>query len=164
MLNRTQFVMHYKAFLQLTGLVPEQVIVQAGGAMLMLGLREETSDLDLGLYLHDFNIVVDTLGLETRQLSPRPINAEGDRDIATVNEFVDIHPVPHTRHGMLTVDGVWISNPQATLKLKLELNRSKDQRDIIALRNYIAATAGKGIVIPAGNPNYNGDESPDSLG
>ena len=46
-MNATELMACYFNFCSQTGLSPEEVVVSAGGALVMLGLRGSTSDLDL---------------------------------------------------------------------------------------------------------------------
>lgn len=96
-MNRDTFIRHYFNFCSEVGESPENVLVSAGGALLVLGLREETSDLDLDvrgevydLYKHAENVRRSSLG-----------------EYVDYSETISLHEMPE-KIGKQEVDGVWL--------------------------------------------------------
>lgn len=129
MLDKNLVVKHYYDFIETVGLEPNQAIVNAGGAICLLGGREYTSDIDLGLASDDFDRIAQDHRLE---VIDHPIYGT----LAAYNEYVDLHRDVDTSVGELLY-GVWINTLEDLLKFKLNLNRDKDQADIDFLRKFI---------------------------
>lgn len=128
-MNREELKRNYLLFLERENLTPDQVLVGAGGAMVMHGLRKETEDIDVevspknferftGLPSHRFG---ETLVLECQDL------------------LVDIHS-SSDMSGVL-VDGVYVYGIERLLAFKMSLNRVKDQKDIATLRSVLSQSA-----------------------
>lgn len=104
--------------------------VGAGGHLLLLGLREETGDIDMSLTKTEFYRLVEenSLAVEKDYFT-----------MAQLTEDIDIHIKP----GQITtnlISGVNCSTEQETLDLKLGLNRDKDQEDIRKLKAFMGVT------------------------
>ena len=127
-MRKEELVSHYQNFCQIHHLDPRDVVVGAGGTLTLLGLRQETSDIDTMVpwevmfrFLkagHAYHYFGTTLVVEGDSL----IDMHGkDREVDTI-----------------CVDGVWCESAQATLDFKRRLNRDKDQADIRELVKYLA--------------------------
>lgn len=128
-MNRKELMDKYFEFLEAEGLVNEEVVVGFGGAMLMWGLREETGDLDLGVSEEVFERIVSEKKLVVKELV-----GSVSKCLAKWDECVDIHPVSV---GGVVVDGVLVDSLEKILEGKLLLNREKDQKDIVRLKELL---------------------------
>ena len=111
-----------------------QIIIGAGGAMLMMGLRENTNDLDLSVPEKVFNYFGKVFGIT------QPSDHSGIK-IVSVAPQVDIHlsfnPTEAPDYPVMEYNGVYYEGAEKTLWLKQQLNRPKDQEDIRKLKAYI---------------------------
>ena len=82
MFNKQQVISQYILFCKLSQLPPEKVILSAGGALVLLGLREKTADLDLDVPVAFYNKVKSDYGIGYLK--------EGDR--YRWDETIDIKP------------------------------------------------------------------------
>lgn len=129
-MDRHTFELKYHNFLKEANVNAKQARVDAGGVLLLLGLRTETQDIDLTVPWSVFdrlvgernlNLLSGVSGLETR---------------AKWDEYIDIH-VGETHTGQ-DIGGVWCDTTEGVLELKRALNRPKDQQDIKLLLNYLS--------------------------
>lgn len=110
------------------------LVVGFGGAMVMLGLREQTNDIDIDVppELYAF--------LKEQGYAERPIlNALGGFTMS-VDKHIDVRVDPYLdREDTWEVgDGaIWHHTAKIVLENKLILNREKDQEDIRKLKAYI---------------------------
>lgn len=109
--------------------------VSHGGSMVMLGLRKETSDVDLTVAKWVWDELL-SYGFEVKHL---PAKGEvAAIDLISVNEYIDVHLLETNDSFNILLDrDVWYRDAERTLKDKLVLNRDKDQEDISLLRNYL---------------------------
>ena len=139
MFNKEQITTVYLQFLEdcrilFPGLdLAKEIVLGAGGAMVMMGLRETTSGLDLDVPAHIFDIFA---------LTNTVVAISGYR-LISVNDYVDIHPasaagaVAAVRLMFPPVtdsNGVTYTSAGETLALKRSLNREKDLADITKLQ------------------------------
>lgn len=128
-MNKEQLVLGYHKALELMSLSSSELRLGAGGALVMLGLREETGDLDLEVTDVVYNSLLKCGYVET---------IDGKFRYIRVSEEVDIHEVGDILDGDF-IDGVFILSPIKLLQFKESLNRPKDQDDIVKLRAFIEA-------------------------
>lgn len=129
-MTRNDLILHYQNFIKFERLTNQEAIVGAGGAMVMLGLRESTEDIDMDVPEMVFHRIVIKHGLETKKISTSCSNM-----LAKYDSVIDLHKssgVP-----TMVVDGVRIWKPSFILQFKEKLNRDKDQKDISVLREYL---------------------------
>ena len=127
---RDDLILHYQNFIKFERLTNQDAIVGAGGAMVMLGLRESTEDIDMDVPEMVFHRIVIKHGLKTEKISTSCSNM-----LAKYDALIDIHKssgVP-----TMLVDGVRVWKPSYILQFKEKLNRDKDQKDISVLRIYL---------------------------
>lgn len=68
-MDMNEFAKEYFNFCSGIRLRPAQVIVSSGGALVMLGLRETTSDLDLDVPVHTYEWMLYLLGSEKERVT-----------------------------------------------------------------------------------------------
>ena len=135
-MNQEEFRLTYLRTLEFLGLPKEEVVVSAGGALLMLGLRQETADMDLD--------VPETCFLKHK----RPDNVElfGSVEAVALNGCVSLH-VADPMITTTSVDGVTIYAIEELIEQKQWLlvhpqrtqeKRQQDKRDLAALNKLVA--------------------------
>lgn len=129
-MNKQDIFNEYHRFLKKFKLKPEDFVLGAGGACLMYGLRETTDDMDTDVSNEMFDEMLSSGKYKLKHF--------GDVEILEYNGKIDIHRrlrVFETR----IVDGVCCYSPKELLTQKLKLNRPKDQKDIVGLKEIIKA-------------------------
>ena len=96
----------------------------------MFGLRERTNDIDMSVPRHFFVLCKHSGKYEIKKYH---LDSTGeDIDVIHYNDVVDLH-VPDDKETVI-IDGVCSWSPEEVYKFKTQMNRPKDQADIIALR------------------------------
>ena len=129
-MTRDELILHYQNFIKFERLTNQEAIVGAGGAMLMLGLRTSTEDIDMDVPEMVFHRIVIKHGLKTEKISTSCSNM-----LAKYDGVIDLHKsagVP-----TMLAEGVRIWTPSFILQFKEKLNRDKDQKDIQKLKAYL---------------------------
>ena len=116
---------HYNAFLEKEGLIYAQVILSAGGAMVMHGLRKTTNDLDIEVPPEHFDKLLNS--------GKYPIHKFDDVTVIEYSDEIEVHS-NLTFKDVINLDNVMCYSTLSILTQKLELNREKDQNDIKILR------------------------------
>lgn len=123
-MNREQFINYYKSVVEELSEISDNVVVSAGGALLMLGLRESTSDLDLDVPENTFNAFKNESNVEFF----------GTKEIVNLNEVVSLHRMEGSTE-TVTVDGVCIYSVEELISFKKSLianplrNKAKLEQD-----------------------------------
>lgn len=138
-MNKEQFKEAYFSFCLFHNLAPENVIVSAGGVLLMLGLRAETEDLDLDIPAELYDILLSKpeyyklmhkpngTYLEIGQCSMHRGLTEGTTTMVIEGVYCyDVASVLHQKKNLKRY-------PDAVLKLE------QDKKDIAALEALLAA-------------------------
>lgn len=127
-MNKVDIQRTYAETLMLLGLSSNEMILGAGGALVMLGIRDRTSDLDVNVRPAYYDQLL---------LNGHEETIDGDFIYITINGVVDIHRGDDVPMEGMYVDGVFIEHPCALLDFKKKLNRPKDQSDITGLVQYM---------------------------
>jgi hypothetical protein len=106
-MDKVEFIKKYHEVCNSLGLQINQALVSAGGACMMLGLRDKSSDIDLDIPAEVFDCLEKTGEFEVR-------NALDPNDRLIVwDEFVDLHRMSKPRDwmnvesvGMYTLDAL----------------------------------------------------------
>lgn len=123
-MKRDQVIARYNALVQELKEDPHNVVLSAGAALVMMGVRDEAEDLD-----------VDILGPVFRWVSGSKavLLEEGFAERIEYAPGIDLHILDEDT-GIVCVDGVWIYSPQSMLTQKRYLakhpNRKEDKRVI----------------------------------
>ena len=131
-MDKKELTQRYRAFLRDFKLGAGRVVVGAGGALCVLGLREETSDIDVDVPLEVFNWLL-KLGLPTHEFvnpGQKPVQ------VIEATDVVDVH-VRTNKDPVVLTDGVCHYTPEVLLAFKQKLNREKDQEDIRKLKKHL---------------------------
>lgn len=120
-MNRDQFIEAVKAFRDAYGLQVQDVLVMAGGAMIMRGWREETGDLDCTVEKSVYDRLV---------AQGHPTKALMSGDVVEVPEFLVEASVAHSEQDFDLIDGVAVQTIKDLVQFKQQLNRVKDRADL----------------------------------
>jgi hypothetical protein len=120
---------NYWEFLDLFSLTAEEVIVGAGGAMVVHGLRNETEDIDVAVGCANFEKLAHLPFHYFPRGGKRILVREYKRLLVDVHEDDDLT-------GEIK-NGVNVHSLQKLLAFKLSLNREKDQADIAVLKRHV---------------------------
>lgn len=137
-LDQAAVVRHYKQLCITMDLPLDKVVLSAGAAMVMLGLRKHTNDLDVDVPKEFFE--------KHKERKGAKLGLTGE--LVMWDGMVDIHPLPDnfTREDLMDHMGVWIYHPTALIKQKEKMiahpdrkpeKIPQDRKDIIALKELI---------------------------
>lgn len=136
-MNKAELLIVYGKTVKYLGLKKSDVVVGAGGSMLLFGLRESTHDLDIAIPKKAWD------KLKAKDIHPFHTFTNPSGDTVEVIELehvigypVDVHRKEHHVNTMM-VDGVCTYTPGEVLKQKEALNRDKDQEDIRKLKELL---------------------------
>ena len=123
-MTRDEVIQKMKA----TGFPPEEYWIQAGAAMLLHGLREQTHDIDIGCS--------PALMERIRAMGcPYELLPDGHKKYAVTE---DIEASENWASGNVTlIDGLPVVSLEDVIRLKESLGREKDFRDIARIRAYL---------------------------
>lgn len=135
-MNYREFVTELATFCNKYKLNREEVYISHGGAMLVYGYRDDTSDIDVAVSQEVWNMFVGKYGVKvvhnpTTELVEIP-GMKVDVHLLTP-DFVesDYHVINHVK----------VTTIAKTLANKLELSRDKDLEDIAILKDVISHKA-----------------------
>ena len=144
-MNKKQLIAVYSYFISSNALNAKDVVVDAGGALVLMGMREKTSDIDVVTTSAIFNRFKDA-GYPTRIFPATGTHAAVE--VVAATDLIDLHLHTSRRIHRVCTDGVWHESAEDVLAFKLSLNRPKDQNDIAALKYYVSSKLGDDISIP----------------
>lgn len=111
------------------------MVVGFGGAMVLLGLRDQTNDVDIDVPAEMYAFLR-AKGYPERSIA----NAPGWLTLK-VGERVDARESPYgdrRKVYAISEDGIFHHSAEVVLENKLVLNREKDQEDIRKLKTYLS--------------------------
>ena len=126
-MNKKDLKTEYNNFLSRHKIKACDFVLGAGGACVMLGVREITNDMDMDLEIFHFNSLKNTKNFNISYFRGTPI--------LDYNNFIDIHP--KEKGEVIEIEGVVCWSAKRILNFKLSLNRLKDQEDIKKLSALI---------------------------
>lgn len=138
-MDKAAVIERYKALLNQLDEPALNVILTAGSALVMHGIRETTSDLDADVKENVFNLHKRSGKYETKDALP------GIGELLVYDKDVELHVFEETR-GLSYVDGVWCYSPHelliqkrylSTMPGRSENKRAADMLDIIGLEALI---------------------------
>lgn len=129
-MQKQELIERYREFITLHHLTAEQVIVGAGGALCLMGLRQEAQDIDIDVGSRVFEMFLS-------QGHPKHYFGKSSILVIKVAELIDAH-LRDNSDPVVKTDGVCHYSAKAVLAFKQRLNRPKDQADIKALIRYLA--------------------------
>lgn len=128
-MNKVELITEYHRVCRMLAIPAQQVVLGSGGALMMLGLREQTQDLDLEVPTEVFDACCraspEKVVRKRPDMTTFPLTA-----LAELHTNTDHFPIQET-------EGVWHYTAEAVLEQKRKLNREKDQQDILNLEAYL---------------------------
>ena len=112
--------------------------INAGGAMVLYGLREETHDLDIWCTKKLGDVLAQRCAFETMPDGTRRFVPAPDVEI-----YENLQPGE-----TVLLDGIPVASLREVLAFKRSLNREKDQKDIAVLEAAVAAQTADFTVAP----------------
>lgn len=103
--------------------------ILGGGSLLMCGLRETTTDLDLCVSNYLFEKLREKYNLKEEE--------KNDCGFYRISEKVEIVPSEKSNFTMMEVDGYYIEDLRRILNFKKSRNLPKDQVDIQNIEKYL---------------------------
>lgn len=132
-MNKSEIITEYRAFTEKYGLKPEQAILGAGAACVLLGVRLVTQDLDLYVPADLYEALKDSGQYE--------VIVQKTRDYTTKSNWLKwsdkIEVAAYSSGQIALVSGVGCFCAEQLYLHKLRTNRPKDQRDIERLERLI---------------------------
>jgi len=106
-------IVQYKALVRELGENAHNVVLSAGAAAVMMGIREETNDLDVDVLSGVFKWAATTKTV---------LKEEGVSDRVLYAESIDLHVLDEDR-GRVCVEGVWIYSPRELILQKRAMSK-----------------------------------------
>lgn len=108
----------------------KEYIVISGAAMVILGIKEKTNDIDISVtkeyyeYLkNNYNVTFDKIN-------------RYNNEVYFIDNVINFG-IDYYTENYINVDGINVETPNEILKLKRSLNREKDLKDIKLIENYM---------------------------
>lgn len=128
MLKRQDIIREYHQAIKELGIEPRDMVVGAGAACVLHGVREQTQDIDVAVADKLFDEL-----LSTKQYTVRHFQTD---EVLEYNSIIDIHRLSANIQ-INVIEGIHCYSVEQVLKQKQQLNRLKDQADIIALQRLL---------------------------
>ncbi|MCT4612090.1 MAG: HD domain-containing protein [Clostridia bacterium] len=105
-----------------------QYMLRAGTAMVMLGIKESTNDIDMGATKSYFRELVEKYNVEPEFMT-EDYRIEIEDGIEIYEEWIEEKAV--------IIDGIAVATPEAIIEFKRGMGREKDLRDIKVIERFI---------------------------
>lgn len=135
-MNKDLVIARYQALVEKLGELPHHVVLSAGGALVMMGVREETEDLDVDVRPGVFKWCAQGRDLIVEDnVSPRVV----------YDPFIDLHELSEDT-GLACIDGVYCYSAREMLIQKRHLasmpnrkpgKRERDLMEIVQLESLV---------------------------
>ena len=133
-MNKNEIIKELVKFENKFGIKRTEYHISHGGALVFIGLKQCTEDIDLTFEDNDKFNTFRNKGYYEKLLSH-------GTTLITINDSIDIHDQPFNKISndniLLTDEGFRYTDPTVILNEKLKLNREKDQHWINVLTKYI---------------------------
>lgn len=113
-MRKDDVIVQYKALVHELGESAHNVVLSAGAAAVMMGIREETNDLDADVLPGVFKWAGSTKSV---------IQEEGFNDRVVFSDCVDLHELDEDR-GRVCIEGVWVYSPRELILQKQAMVRN----------------------------------------
>lgn len=131
-MRKSELIANCRTMEKKYGIATAEYVVGAGSALLVLGLREETDDIDAACGHALWSRLLNH-GLKARYDHTYLVYIIEMHDLK-----IDMHLDPNMMAASsVIIDGIPILSPEELLKQKKRLNRPKDQNDIKALETML---------------------------
>jgi hypothetical protein len=135
-MNKDQLIREYHKLVKELNEPAHRVVLSAGSALVMMGVRPCTNDMDVDIPGNVFRWA---------SISRNVIHEENVSPRVAYNEFVDLHELSDNT-GVVCIDGVWVYSPNELLLQKRHLasmpnrapnKREKDLMEIVQLESLV---------------------------
>lgn len=109
-MNKQAVILQYHQLVNELGEEPHDVVLSAGSALVMMGVREETTDLDVDVNEGVFKMYLRKSGIA---LDAVP----GLGECVAYSDTIDLHQ-RNEDVGVVCIEGVWVYSPSAMLMQK----------------------------------------------
>jgi len=116
-MNKSEFVTRYTSIVAMLGEPATKVVVAGGGALLMLGIRKETSDLDLDVRKEVLN----------RYKTRSNVEVFDGREIVNLDKVVALHLLSEETETTI-VEGVTVYSVDELIRFKQKLIASPERK------------------------------------
>jgi hypothetical protein len=110
-MKKDDVISQYKALVRELGENAHNVVLSAGSASVMMGLRDETNDLDVDVLPGVFKWAATTKTV---------IEEEGFNPRVIYSEHIDLHILDEDR-GKVCIEGVWTYSPRELVNQRREM-------------------------------------------
>lgn len=108
----------------------DKYLVISGAAMVLLGIKENTSDIDISVTKDYYNYLLKNYNCTFEKIN------EYNREVYFIDNIINFG-IDYYKKEIIFVEDFPVQIPENILKLKLSLNREKDKSDIKLLKEYI---------------------------
>lgn len=134
MLNKEQIIQQMQTLGELLhsyGVHSPRIVLGAGAALVLHGIRELTNDIDASCSPEIFRAIVNIYKAPI-QVLPIMGHYPSVRKIKIPSSDIDLHEEPNISDDdyLLSADGIFILSPKSLIKQKLLLGREKDKADL----------------------------------
>lgn len=129
MLKKQDIIREYLKAVKELGIPAHDMLVGAGGACVLYGVREQTEDIDADVPDALFDKLLKTNKYRLSYFQMGSVSVE----VLEYNSVIDLHRRSAATQASV-VEGVHCYSVEQVLQQKLRLNRPKDQVDITALK------------------------------
>jgi hypothetical protein len=113
-MKKDDVIVQYKALVHELGESAHNVVLSAGAAAVMMGIRDEAGDLDVDVLPGVFKWAAGTKNV---------IKQEGLSDRVEYSEHIGLYMLDEDR-GKVCIDGVWVYSPRELILQKRVLTRA----------------------------------------
>lgn len=130
-MNLLQILDTVGKFSETNGIPLENIVVTHGAAMVLLGLAQEATDVDLTVDQMTFERFI--------EMGHPPINVSPTRILIQVSPDIDIHMDSNVNkpEDLFTTNGVRFTSMKRTYEDYLSMNRVKDKAKIDTLKRFL---------------------------
>lgn len=135
-MNKEKVKEHYQALVTALDELPHNVVLSAGAALVMMGIRENTNDLDADVPTAAFKNEARKNGIvEEENVNPR----------VKYTDHIELHELSEYT-GRVCIEGVYVYSPHALLQQKRHLahipnrppiKREQDLMEIVQLESLV---------------------------
>lgn len=116
-MKKDDVIAQYKTLVRELGENTHNVVLSAGAAAVMMGIREETVDLDVDVLPGVFKWAATTKHIEKK---------EGITDRVIYAERIGLHELDEDR-GRVCIEGVWVYSPRELIIQKRQLSHNPNR-------------------------------------
>ena len=125
-MNRTKIIETLKKY----NFDKDEYLVISSAAMVILGIKESTSDIDIAVTDDYYNYLIENISCTFDRVNEYGMTSY------SIDNVIDFCTTYYDEEKQF-VENIPLQTPQKILKLKKSLNREKDTKDIKFIKEYI---------------------------